>query len=187
MIEEIKKTIEVLRVGGVILYPTDTVWALGCDATNESAVLKLLKIKSQLSHKPMIVLVDNVGKIASYVDKIPELAWDLVEFSENPLTIVYPNARNLAQTLLGDDKSVAIRITKEAFSKRLCEQFRKPVVSTSANFNTDRTPMNFSEVSEKLKAKVDYVVDFRRDDFTKRKTSTILKLEMSGIFQIVRE
>lgn len=187
MQEEIKKAVEVLRSGGVILYPTDTVWGLGCDATNEVAVRKVFEIKNREDVKAMLVLVDNAAKIQTYVDEVPDMAWDLIEFAEKPLTIIYPEAKNLASNLVGDDKSIGIRVTREAFSKRLCEQFRKPIVSTSANISGEKTPSNFSEISDIIKSKVDYVVNFRQDESVKPKPSSIIKLGKGNLFEIIRE
>lgn len=187
MQEEIKKAVEVLRSGGVILYPTDTVWGLGCDATNENAVRKVFEIKNREDARAMLVLVDNAAKIQTYVDEVPDLAWDLIEFAENPLTIIYPEAKNLAFNLVGEDKSIGIRVTREAFSKRLCEQFRKPIVSTSANISGEKTPSIFSEITEAIKSKVDYVVNFRQDESAKPKPSSIIKLGKGNLFEMIRE
>jgi L-threonylcarbamoyladenylate synthase len=187
MQEEIKKAVEVLRSGGVILYPTDTVWGIGCDATNESAVKKIFEIKKRNEVKSMLVLIDNAAKIQSYLDEVPEMAWDLIEFAEKPLTIIFPDAKNLATNLLGDDKSIGIRVTKEAFSKRLCEQFRKPIVSTSANLSGEKTPLNFNEISDEIKSQVDYVVNFRQEETAKAKPSSVIKLGKGNLFQMIRE
>ena len=187
MIEEIKKTIEVLRAGGIILYPTDTVWGIGCDATNEQAVQKIFNLKNRKDKKAMLILIDNAAKLQSYLDEVPDMAWNLIEFAEKPLTIIYPDAKNLASNLLGKDKSIGIRVTKEDFSKRLCEQFRKPIVSTSANFSGEQTPLNFSEISEDIKSKVDYVVNFRQNELSKPKPSSIIKLGKGNLFQMIRE
>lgn len=187
MQEEIKKAVEVLRSGGVILYPTDTVWGLGCDATNEVAVRKVFEIKNRVDVKAMLVLVDNAAKIQTYVDEVPDMAWDLIEFAEKPLTIIYPEAKNLASNLVGEDKSIGIRVTREAFSKRLCEQFRKPIVSTSANISGEKTPSNFSEISDVIKSKVDYIVNFRQDESAKPKPSSIIKLGKGNLFEMIRE
>jgi len=187
MHDEIKKTVEVLRSGGVILYPTDTVWGLGCDATNEQAVKRIFEIKKRADAKAMLVLIDNPGKLQSYVDEVPDIAWDLIEITEKPLTIIYPEARNLAPNLIAEDKSVGIRITSEDFSKKLCAQFRKPIVSTSANVSGEPTPSNFSQISDEIKSAVDYVVNFRQDELSQPKPSSIIKLGKGNIFQLIRE
>jgi len=187
MHEEIKKTLEVLRAGGVILYPTDTVWGLGCDATNEAAVKRIFDIKKRVDAKAMLVLVDNSAKIQAYIEDVPDMAWDLIEFTEKPLTIIYPDAKNLAKNLIAEDKSVGIRVTNEAFSKSLCAQFRKPIVSTSANISGVTAPANFSQISDEIKSSVDYIVNFRQDDLSKPKPSSIIKLGKGNLFQMIRE
>lgn len=187
MKDEIRKAIEILRSGGIILYPTDTVWAIGCDATNELAVQKIFKLKSRSDKKAMLILIDNATKLQTYLEEVPDMAWDLIEFAENPLTIIYPDAKNLASSLLGEDKTIGIRVTTEEFSKRLCEQFRRPIVSTSANISEKKTPLNFSEISEEIKSKVDLVVNYRQDEMTKPKKSSIIKLGRGNLFQLIRE
>ncbi len=187
MQEEIKRAIEVLRSGGVILYPTDTVWGLGCDATNESAVKRIFEIKKRVAEKSMLVLVDNAAKIQGLMDEVPDMAWDLIDFAEKPLTIIYPNAKNLARNLIGEDNSIGIRITKEAFSKRLCEQFRKPIVSTSANIAGMETPANFGQISSEIKLSVDYIVNFRQLETSKPNPSSIIKLGLGNLFQMIRD
>ena len=142
--------------GGVILYPTDTIWGIGCDATNEEAVRRVYEIKQRSDSKAMLVLVDSPVKVDFYVQDVPEVAWDLIELADKPLTIIYSGARNLAPILLAVDGSVGIRVTSEAFSKRLCQQFRKAIVSTSANISGQPSPKNFSEISEEVKSAVDY-------------------------------
>jgi len=187
MQEEIKKAVEVLRSGGVILYPTDTIWGLGCDATNENAVKRIFEIKRRADTKAMLVLIDNPAKLQSYVEEVPDMAWDLIELSEKPLTIIYPNAKNLAKNLVAPDKTIGIRVTGENFSRNLCAQFRNPIVSTSANISGVATPANFSQISEDIKSAVDYVVNFRQDDLSKPTPSSIIKLGKGGLFQLIRE
>lgn len=187
MKEEVKRAVDVLRSGGIVLYPTDTVWGLGCDATNEAAVKKIFEIKKRADAKAMLVLVDTAAKIQSYVEEVPEIAWDLIEFSVKPLTIIYPNARNLALNLVAEDKSVGIRVTSESFSKALCAQFRKPIVSTSANVSGEPTPAIYSQISEEIKSAVDYVVDYRRNDSAIAIPSSIIKLGIGNTFQLIRE
>ncbi len=187
MHEEIKKSIEILRSGGVILYPTDTVWGLGCDATNEIAVKRIFEIKKRIESNALLVLVDSAAKIQSYVDEVPDMAWDLIEFAQKPLTIIYPNAKNLAKNLIAEDKSVGIRVTNEVFSKNLCSQFKKPIVSTSANVSGEPTPLNFIQISEEIKNAVDYIVNFRQDYKIEPKPSSIIKLGKGNLFQMIRE
>jgi len=187
MNEEIKKAQEVLYKGGVILYPTDTIWGIGCDATNEAAVRRVFEIKKRSDSKALLVLIDHPVKLDFYVQEVPEVAWDLVELAENPLTIIYPGGRNLAPNLLAEDGSVGIRVTKESFSKQLCERFRKAIVSTSANVSGEPSPRFFEEISPEIISAVDYVVDYRRTDKTPAKPSSILKLGLGGKIEIIRK
>lgn len=187
MTEEIKKAVEVLRNGDIILYPTDTIWGLGCDATNEKAVQRIYEIKQRSDSKSMLVLLDAPGKLQGYIDEVPDIAWDLIELADKPLTIIYPNAKNLAKNLIASDKSIGIRITNEAFSKRLCEAFRMPLVSTSANISGQKAPANFKEISADIISKVDYVVNFRQNETTQARPSSILKLGVGGQIEIIRE
>ena len=165
-----------MNEGGVILYPTDTIWGIGCDATNEEAVRRVYEIKQRSDSKAMLVLVDSAVKVDFYVQDVPEVAWDLIEVADKPLTIIYSGARNLAPNLLAEDGSVGIRVTNEEFSKRLCQQFRKAIVSTSANVSGQPSPANFSEITEELKSLVDYVVGYRQDEAGHPKPSSIIKL-----------
>lgn len=187
MNEEIKKACQVMREGGVILYPTDTIWGIGCDATNEEAVRRVYEIKRRADSKAMLVLVDSAVKVDFYVQDVPEVAWDLIEVADKPLTIIYSGARNLAPNLLAEDGSVGIRVTGEEFSKRLCQQFRKAIVSTSANVSGQPSPQNFSEISDEIKAAVDYIVDYRREETTQAKPSSIIKLDKGGVIKIIRQ
>lgn len=187
MQEEIKEACRIMQAGGVILYPTDTVWGIGCDATNENAVKKVFEIKKRVDSKALLVLVDSAVKVDFYVSDVPEVAWDLVEYAEKPLTIIYSNARNLANNLVAADGSVGIRVTKEDFSKRLCERFRKAIVSTSANIAGEPTPSNFSEISNEILEAVDYVVNYRQEETGKPKPSSIIRVEKGGLFKIIRE
>ncbi len=187
MINDIKQALEVLRNGGVILYPTDTIWGLGCDATNEKAVQRVYEIKKRSDSKSMLVLLDSPAKLQAYVSEVPDMAWDLIELSEKPLTIVYPDAKNLAKNLVAEDGSVGIRITKEAFSKQLCEIFRLPIVSTSANISGTPSPMFFSEISPEIISQVDFVVGYRQDDKGTSAPSSIIKLGVGNQIQIIRE
>ena len=187
MQEELKKACEVLRQGGLILYPTDTVWGIGCDATNEEAVRKVYALKQREDSKAMLVLVDNAVKVDFYVKDVPPVAWDLLEVATNPLTIIYSNARNLAPNLLAEDGSVGIRVTAEEFSQQLCFRFRKAIVSTSANISGEPSPRNFDEISELVKQGVDYLVNYRQKDKSKHKPSSIIKLDEKGTIEIIRK
>ena len=173
--------------GGVILYPTDTIWGIGCDATNEEAVRRVYEIKQRQDSKAMLVLVDSSVKVDFYVRDVPEVAWDLIDLADKPLTIIYSGARNLAANLLAEDGSIGIRVTNEEFSKRLCQQFRKAIVSTSANISGQPSPKNFSEISEEVKSAVDYIVGYRQEEMSNPKPSSIIKLGKGGVIKIIRE
>jgi len=187
MVEDIKKACQIMNEGGVILYPTDTIWGLGCDATNPKAVKRVYEIKKRIDSKAMLVLVDSSVKVDFYVDDAPSIAWDLIDLTDKPLTIIYSGARNLASNLLAEDGSVGIRVTSESFSKQLCQRFRKAIVSTSANISGQPSPANFSEVSEEIKSQVDYIVEYRQDDLSRPKPSGIIKLEKGGVIKVIRE
>ena len=187
MIEDIKKACQVMNEGGVILYPTDTIWGIGCDATNEEAVRRVYEIKKRADSKAMLVLVDSPVKVDFYVQDVPAVAWDLIEVADKPLTIIYSGARNLARNLLAEDGSVGIRVTNEEFSQRLGQQFRKAIVSTSANVSGQPGAANFSEISDEIKSAVDYIVGFRQEDLSRPKPSSIIKLDKGGVIKIIRE
>ena len=176
-----------MSAGGVSLYPTDTIWGIGCDATNEDAVRRVYEIKQRQDSKAMLVLVDSSVKVDFYVRDVPEVAWDLIDLADKPLTIIYSGARNLAANLLAEDGSVGIRVTNEDFSKRLCQQFRKAIVSTSANISGQPSPKNFSEISEEVKSAVDYIVGYRQEEMSNPKPSSIIKLDKGGVIKIIRE
>ena len=184
--EDIRKAVEVMNGGGVILYPTDTVWGLGCDATNEEAVKKIYEIKRREDSKALITLVDSEAKVEFYVREVPEVAWDVIEMNTKPTTVIFDGARNLAANLLADDGSVGMRITSEPFSKELCSRFKRAIVSTSANISGEPAPQNFDEISEEIRGAVDYIVTYRQDDHSKAKPSTIIKLGAHGEVKIIR-
>ena len=184
--EEIRKTLEVLRNGGVILYPTDTIWGLGCDATNDDAVRRIFEIKKRSDHKSMLVLLDDAGKIASYAD-VPDIALDLIEVADKPTTIIYPNAKRLAPSLVAEDGTIGIRITREEFTVSLLHRFNRPLVSTSANISGMPSPRFYAEVSDEIRNAVDYIVDYRRNDHQPVAPSSILKIGMKGEIEIIRK
>lgn len=184
--EEVRKATEVLKDGGIILYPTDTIWGIGCDATNEAAVRRIYELKRREDSKTMLVLLDDAGKLASYVT-VPEIAYDLLEAVDRPMTIIYPDAKGMAENLIGADRTIGIRITAEDFSKTLCYRFRKPIVSTSANVSGEPSPRCFAEISETVKKGVDYIVDFRREERTNPAPSGIIKLGSGGEIEIIRK
>jgi len=186
MNDDINNAIKVLRNGGVILYPTDTVWGLGCNASDEKAVERIYKIKQRADTKSMLVLVDKPSMIDYYVDNMPDIAWDLIELTEEPLTIIYDKAKNFAKNLIAQDGSIGIRVGKDEFVQKLISRFRAPIVSTSANVSGEKTPQNFAEISQEIIDSVDYVVKYRQDDYSKRKPSKIIKLKENGEFVILR-
>ncbi|MDL2255269.1 threonylcarbamoyl-AMP synthase [Parabacteroides sp. OttesenSCG-928-K15] len=186
MTDDIKKACDVLQAGGLILYPTDTIWGIGCDATNDEAVQKIYDLKRRVDQKAMLVLMDNPVKLETYVSEVPEIAWELIDVADKPLTIIFSHARNLSPKLLADDGSVGIRITRETFSRRLCERFRRPLVSTSANVSGEVFPANFSQISETIKNGVDYIVGYRQDDMQEAQPSNIIKLGAGGEIKIIR-
>ena len=186
MEDEIKNACRVLSQGGIILYPTDTIWGIGCDATNEEAVKRIYEIKQRADSKSMLVLIDSPDFLDHYVEDLPEVALNLIEVTDKPLTIIYSGAKNMASNLIADDGSIGIRLTNEKFSQALCVRFRKPIVSTSANISGKLSPGNFSEIDENIIKSVDYVVDFRREEKNNPKPSSIIKLGKGGEIQIIR-
>ena len=186
MEQEIRKCVEVLRKGGTILYPTDTIWGIGCDATNSKAISKIYRIKKRLETKSLIILVDDKKRLEQYVKEIPEITWDLMKNVDRPLTIIYPNAVNLPKNVVGEDNSIAIRIVKNEFCKRLIREFGKPIVSSSANISGEAAPLVFSCVSENIKKSVDYVVQLYQDVLQEVKPSRIIRLKENGEFIIIR-
>ncbi len=186
MKNEIARCIEVLKKGGTILYPTDTIWGIGCDATNQKAVDKIYLIKKRLESKSLIILLDNPDRISDYVENIPEIAWDLIRSVDKPLTIIYPNAKNLPKNVTGDDNSIAIRIVKNEFCRQLISAFGKPIVSSSANISGELPPMVFKCVSKEVVEAVDYTVNLDQDVIQQVKPSRIIRLHANGEFNIIR-
>lgn len=184
--EDISKAIEVMNRGGVILYPTDTIWGLGCDATNEEAVKCIYEIKRRNDAKALITLVDSEAKIDFYVREVPEVAWQLIDVAERPLTIIYDGARNLAPNLLAEDGSAGIRITKEEFSRNLCMRMRRAIVSTSANISGEPSPKCFADISPEILKAVDYVCTSRRNETHNPPASNIIKLGVGGEVKVIR-
>lgn len=183
---DIENCLEVLRNGGLILYPTDTVWGIGCDATNEKAVEKIYQLKQRPESKSMIVLVAEEKNILQHVAS-PDLAvFDYLEKVEKPTTVIYNGALGLAENLTGDDNTIAIRICKESFCRHLLKRFRKPIVSTSANISGSVTPKIFKEISEEIKNGVDYIVEYRQDDETIAEPSSVIKWYKEGKFDVLR-
>lgn len=185
--DDLQKALEVLKSGGIILYPTDTVWGLGCDATNTEAVQKIFEIKQRPANKQMLVLIDAPSRLSSYLHEVPALAWELIEITTKPLTIIYSGAKNLPDSLVSNQGSIAIRVTNEMFSRTLCSRLRKPIVSTSANISNNSTPRNFSEIDDAIKSKVDYIVQYRQDDRKIHDPSGIIELGINGEIKVIRK
>ena len=185
--EDIKESLVVLKKGGIILYPTDTIWGLGCDATNPSAVDKIFRIKSRNESKSLLVLVDGIQMLERYVNDIPEIAYELIDVSDGPLTLIYPSGKNLAPGICNEDGSVGIRVCHDEFCSELINRFRKPIVSTSANLSGKPSPENFGDIENPVIEAVDFVVNYRQDDRQKFNPSPVIKLEKNGTIQIIRK
>ncbi len=185
--EDIKQAVEVMRRGGVILYPTDTIWGLGCDASNEQAVERIFAIKQRDDAKSMLCLVDSFSKLEYYVESVPSLAYDLIDLADKPLTIIYDKARNVAPKLIAEDGSIGIRVTAEEFSKELCMRMRGAVVSTSANISGQPSAKNFAQIDPEIVKAVDYVVKYRQTDNSEHKASGIIKLGNDNQVKVIRE
>lgn len=184
--DDIRRAVGVMQQGGVILYPTDTIWGIGCDACNEEAVKRVFEIKHRSDSKALITLVDSEAKLQFYVREVPEVAWQLIDAADKPLTIVYDGARNLAPSLIAEDGSVGIRLTHEPFSNRLCQRMKRAIVSTSANISGEPSPHCFDDISEAIREAVDYVCTSRRDEHDNPPASNIIKLGEGGLFKIIR-
>lgn len=185
--EDIRKAVETMRGGGVILYPTDTIWGIGCDATNATAVSKVYKIKRRADGKPLVCLTDSEARLQRYVRDVPSLAWDIMELATKPTTIILDNAVNLAPGIAAADGSVALRITREAFSKELCFRMQRPVVSTSANFSGEPAAPNYRDIKPELLAAVDYVCTSRRNEKLPHIPSSIIRLRPNGEVEVIRK
>lgn len=183
---DLDEAVETLRRGGIILYPTDTVWGIGCDATNEEAVRRIYDLKRREDSKSMLVLVSDTYQVERLVQEVPEVAFDLMELAVRPITIVYSGASGVAPSLLGEGNSLGIRRTEELFSSALCKRLRRPIVSTSANISGEPTPLFFSGISPEIVSGVDYVVRYRREDETPREPSQIIKLGPTGEVEVLR-
>lgn len=184
--DDIRQAVEVLNRGGIILYPTDTIWGIGCDATNAEAVKRVFEIKQREDAKALITLVDSEAKVQAYVREMPDVAWDLMEVADSPLTIIYDGARNMAPNLLAEDGSVGIRVTHEAFSNYLCLRFKRPIVSTSANLSGQPSPRCFADIAPEIVAAVDYVCTSRRQETVCPSPSHIIKLGVGGEVKVIR-
>ena len=184
--DDIRQAVEVMNKGGIILYPTDTIWGIGCDATNPEAVKRVYDIKHRNDAKALITLIDSEAKLEAYVTNVPEVAWQLIEVAEKPLTIIYDGARNLAPNLMAEDGSAGIRITREEFSKNLCMRMRRAIVSTSANISGEPSPKCFADISPDIINAVDYVCTSRRNEEKNPPASNIIKLGAGGEVKVIR-
>ncbi|MBN2891721.1 MAG: threonylcarbamoyl-AMP synthase [Bacteroidales bacterium] len=185
--KDIQKSIETLKNGGILLYPTDTIWGLGCDAENEKAISRIYEIKKRVFSKSMIILAENTETINKIIAEFPQKAVEIISQTENPLTIIYQNAKNLAKNVIAEDGTIAVRIPNDDFCQKLLKEYGKPVVSTSANISGENPPSNFEEISEEIKENCDYIVKWRQDDYTKAQPSTIIKIEQNGEITVIRK
>ena len=185
--EDIRTAVQTMRQGGIILYPTDTIWGIGCDAANEEAVRRIFQLKRREDSKAMICLVDSADRMQRYLRQVPDVAWDLVEYADKPLTLILDGAVNLAPSLIAEDGSIGLRVTKENISHELCYRFERAVVSTSANISGEPSPACFDEITDEIKQGVDYIMRSRQNDLSKSKPSKIIKLGLDGSVQIIRK
>ena len=183
---DLREAVRILKEGGTILYPTDTVWGIGCDARNEEAVRKIFRLKQREDSKSMLVLVGSEGMLQRTVSRVPEIAWQLIDAAVNPMTIIYDHPVGVAECLKADDGSLGIRITSEKFSRTLCERLKGPIVSTSANISGKPTPMTFAEISSDIKNGVDYVCKFRQKEKGGARPSNIIKVTRENVVKVIR-
>ncbi|MFP5471779.1 MAG: L-threonylcarbamoyladenylate synthase [Bacteroidia bacterium] len=186
MKNHIDKALEVLKNGGIILYPTDTIWGLGCDATNEKAVEKIFKIKKRSESKSLIILVDDEAKINRYIKHVPDMAWDIIEFAAKPTTVILDGAVSLAKNVIGEDGSVGIRVCKHPFCSELIRKFSKAIVSTSANISGEQSPQSFHDISNEVKSSVDYIVNLPEFYESKNPPSSIIKINQNFEVKVLR-
>lgn len=184
--EEVRRCAEIMKKGGIVLYPTDTVWGIGCDATNSEAVKRIYALKKRTDSKAMIVLVNGLPMLERYVEEVPEVAYELLDAAVSPLTVVYDKGINLAPELLAADGSVGVRLTGERFSSALCRALGRPVVSTSANISGAPSARFFSEIAPEIVEGVDFIPNYRRSDTTAHRPSSVIKLSASGEVKILR-
>lgn len=184
--DEVAKALKIIQEGGIILYPTDTIWGIGCEATNTEAIKRIYQLKKRDEAKSMIILLDTENKLESYVKEVPPVAYELIEYAENPLTLVMPGAKNISPALISEDGSIGVRVAKHDFCQQLIQRLRKPLVSTSANISGQPSPQNFGEISSEIIDGVDYVVDLEQHDMARKKASTIMRLAPDGRFEFLR-
>lgn len=184
--KEIEKAVEILKKGGTILYPTDTIWGIGCDATNEEAIEKVFKLKNRDKSKNLIILVESERRLQEYVN-VSSLAWDLIDLANKPLTIIYDKPQNLPALLISDENTIGIRLTQDPFCKKLISKLNKPLVSTSANISGEPSPENFSSISCKILEGVDYIINLRHEENMQFASSSIIQLSEDGRIKVIRE
>ncbi len=184
---DIKNAVECMRKGGIILYPTDTIWGIGCDATNAEAVKRIYEIKQREDSKALICLVDSADRMQRYFRKVPDVAWDLVDCADRPLTLILDGAANVAPNLLAEDGSLGIRVTHEDFSRQICYRFQKAIVSTSANISGEPSPKNFYDIPESITSQMDYICSFRRGEKGNAQPSQIIRIGLDGEVKIIRK
>ena len=181
-----EKLLETLKSGGIILYPTDTIWGIGCDATDDEAVMKIFKLKNRDQNKPLIILVESEKRLQDLVE-VPAVAWDIIDLSEKPITIVYDAPKGISKNLMADDGSIGIRLVKDEFCKRLISKLNKPIVSTSANFSGEKSPKSFADISQKLINEVDAVAEDQINRVSKCEASSIIRVWNDGKIKVIRE
>ena len=181
-----EKLLETLKSGGVILYPTDTIWGIGCDATDDEAVMKIFELKNRDQNKPLIILVESEKRLQDLVE-VPAVAWDIMDLSEKPITIVYDAPKGISKNLLAEDGSIGIRLVKDEFCKRLISKLNKPIVSTSANFSGEKSPKSFADISQKLINEVDAVAEDQKNRVSKWEASSIIRVWNDGRIKVIRE
>lgn len=183
---EIENTLAILKKGGLILYPTDTVWGIGCDATQPAAIEKVYALKKRTNDKSLICLVSDLKMLEEHVEKVPQAAYDILKFSKQPTTIIYDDPIRIAENLIAEDNSLAIRVVKDKFCENLLRKFKRPIVSTSANISGETAPLCFQEISKEILDGVDYIVNLQHDKKS-GKPSTIIKLKNDGTVRVIRE
>lgn len=184
--DKIREAVDVLKSGGTLLYPTDTIWGVGCDATNEEAVEKIVALKNRPATKSFIVLVNSVAMLERYVPDFPEVCYDIIDFSTKPTTIIYEKAEGIAKNVLADDGSIGIRVTNDPICQEVIKRFRKPIVSTSANLSGQNSPKNFTEVDSQIKKDVDFILEERINE-EMVKPSTIIKINNDNSVRVIRK
>lgn len=186
MREEIQKALMVLKNGGLILYPTDTIWGIGCDASNNNAVQKIINIKKRGDNKSFIVLVENERRLERTIKDIPDAAWDLIKYTDKPLTIIYDKPKGIANNAINSDNSLGVRLVRDPFCEELIKELNRPIISTSANLSGQSSAKCFSDISTEIKNSVDHIVNLRQNEEENRQSSSIIKLDTSGLIKIIR-